>query len=200
MPSEIKTAHSGDAHEIHYCELDWHSNKRCVQFCSCSDAGYKRVCASIYVHGVPYEEATRFDPSSVVPVLLEMLANPQEERYWPNIVITLGMLGDERAVEPLIRFVAEGVGQLSRDQFVAKTSAVASLGYIVNKSNSDRALTYLTEGIDPEVWSRRGINWSSPFHASEVGRNGQLITMSILGLGLSGNSRAAEVLRSLRTP
>ena len=152
----------------------------------------------IYIEGVPYEEVTRFNPSTAAPVLLEMLENPQEEGYWTNVVVTLGMLGDERAVEPLIRFVEEGVGQLSRDQYAAKTSAVMSLGYIVNKSKSARALSYLTEGIDPDIWSRR-VNWSSPYHSSEVGRNQQLITMSILGLGLTGHPQAAEFLRSLRT-
>lgn len=57
----------------------------------------------VYIEGVPYEEVIRFDPATSVPVLLEMLTDANEDEYWTNIVITLGMLGDERAVDPLIR-------------------------------------------------------------------------------------------------
>ncbi|MGH7166213.1 MAG: hypothetical protein ACREIS_11890, partial [Nitrospiraceae bacterium] len=48
-----------------------------------------------FIHGVPYEGASRYD-GSAVPVLLHMLEDPKEEPYWANIVITLGMIGDER--------------------------------------------------------------------------------------------------------
>jgi hypothetical protein len=34
-----------------------------------------------------------------MPNPIDMLADPAEVEYWPNIVVTLGMLGDERAVD-----------------------------------------------------------------------------------------------------
>jgi hypothetical protein len=46
------------------------------------------------------------------------------------------------------------------------------------------------------MWKQRGIEWTSPYHPIQLEIYRQLVTMSILGLGLSGNSRAAEVLRS----
>jgi HEAT repeat protein len=153
----------------------------------------------IYIEGVPYEEAIRFDPGSAVPILLEMLADPKEEEYWPNIVVTLGMLGDERAVDPLIQFLKENSGRtLSNSAYRAKTSVVMSLGYIVNKNGSRKALEFLIESVDPEIWTRRGIIWKSPHHRTEADRNQQLTIMSILGLALSGNQRALMILRSLR--
>jgi HEAT repeat protein len=98
----------------------------------------------VYIEGVPFEEVQKFDKATAAPVLLKMLEDAREEKYWPNIVVTLGMLGDARAVEPLIQFVEKGSpGTLSHARYIAKTSAVMSLGYIVNKSKSDKALSYL---------------------------------------------------------
>jgi hypothetical protein len=153
----------------------------------------------IYIEGVPYEEAIRFDPAGAVPILLGMLADPREEKYWPNIVVTLGMLGDERAVDPLIQFLKEkATGPLSHSRYIAKTSVVMALGYIVNKNASKKALEFLIDSVDPVVWTRRGIVWKSPHHRTEAERNQQLSIMSILGLGLSGNHTALKFLRSLR--
>src|SRR3954470_18164242 len=82
-----------------------------------------------FIHGVPYEAASKFKPSDV-PILLALLADPAAEAQWANVVSTLGMIGDAQAVGPLIAFVASGQGQLSPVQYTAKTSAVMALGYI----------------------------------------------------------------------
>jgi hypothetical protein len=162
----------------------------------------KNFVRQIYFEGVPYEEATSFDSTSSVPILLDMLADSAEEEYWPNIVITLGMLGDERAVAPLIRFLEQDDAgkRLSRPHFVAKTGVLMSLGYLINKSGSQTALTYLTDSVRPGVWRERQLKWVSPHHANEDGRNLQLSTMAILGLALSAHPSAAQTLRSLQKP
>jgi HEAT repeat protein len=130
-----------------------------------------------------------------------MLAEPREEKYWPNIVVTLGMLGDERALDPLIQFLEEDAAvPLSHSRYIAKTSVVMALGYIVNKNGNKKALEFLIESIDPVVWTQRGIAWKSPYHRTEAARNQQLSIMSILGLALSGNQTALKILRSLRVP
>ncbi|HWM93103.1 MAG TPA: hypothetical protein VN493_20235 [Thermoanaerobaculia bacterium] len=155
----------------------------------------------LYIHGVPYEEASRFDAETTVPVLLAMLADPEEEQLWPNIVVTLGMIGDERAVEPLIEFLQQEVeGTLSHNHYIAKSSVVMSLGYVINRTGSRRALDFLVESADPETWSHRSLFWASPYHGTDAERDRQLATMSILGLGLSGHPEAAEVLRTLPGP
>jgi len=103
----------------------------------------------IYVHGIPFEEANRYD-ASVAPTLLKMLNDPKEQDYWSNIVTTLGIIGDENAVEPMIEFIEKGkAGALTRSQRQAKKSAIMSLGYLINKSGNQKALDYLTTNMTP---------------------------------------------------
>jgi HEAT repeat protein len=103
-----------------------------------------------YMEGIPYNQVQRMSPSLALPVLIKMLDDPRDEQYWTNIVVTLGMLGDGRAVNPLINFItrSEERSELSPPQAEAKTSAVMSLGYIVNKTGNRQALTFLAEGVD----------------------------------------------------
>jgi hypothetical protein len=97
----------------------------------------------LFIHGVPYEESIRYGPN-VIPTLLEMLADPREERAWPNIVIVLGMLGDDRALTPLISFIEQNPGgRLDYNRYEAKKNAIFALGYLVNKSGNQQALAYL---------------------------------------------------------
>jgi hypothetical protein len=151
----------------------------------------------IYVEGLPYEDAARYGPEAVA-TLEQMLGDPAEQVYWPNIVITLGVIGDDRAVDRLLRFVnAPEERQLSDNEFRAVTSAIMALGYAVNRTGNQKALAFLKESVDPAVWTQR-IRWKSPFHGSEEARNFQLSTSAVLALGLSGNASAAETLRSLQ--
>lgn len=155
-----------------------------------------------YIGGVPYTEVAKMSTGEAMPVLLEMLNDPLEEEYLPNIVVTLGMLGDDRTVAPLIGFISrpESRWELSRSQSTAKTSAVMALGYIVNKTGNAQALAYLEEGINPQVWEGRNLQWTSDFYPSTVERNNQMAIMSILGLGVSGNPEAGKILRELQQP
>ena len=155
-----------------------------------------------YIEGIPFNEVQRMSPSLALPVLIKMLDDSRDEQYWTNIVVTLGMLGDSRAVDPLINFItrSEERSELSPPQAVAKTSAVMSLGYIVNKTGKGQALTFLAEGIDPQVWENRNIQWSSSLYPSMRERNTQLATMSILGLAISGRPEAKKILRDLQHP
>jgi hypothetical protein len=151
----------------------------------------------IYVEGLPYEEAARYGPEAV-PALEQMLSDAAEQVYWPNIVITLGAIGDERAVDRLLQFVnPPGERQLSDNEFRAVTSAIIALGYAVNRTGNQKALAFLRESVDPSVWAQRS-RWKSPFHASDEARNFQLSTSAILALGLTGNASAADTLRSLQ--
>jgi len=68
----------------------------------------KEFVRRIFIEGVPYEEARKYGPTDV-PTLLKMLADPKEEAYRTNIVVTLGIIGDERAVDPLIAFLGQDV-------------------------------------------------------------------------------------------
>ncbi|MCP4265570.1 MAG: hypothetical protein GY777_08345 [Candidatus Brocadiaceae bacterium] len=150
-----------------------------------------------YFHGVPYQEASKYG-SDVVPVLLEMLDDPTEKEFWANEVITLCIIGDEKAVDPIIAFINKNAqGEISESHYTAKTSAIMALGYLINKSGSKKALEYLKECINPGVWTERKLSWRSPYQASVDDRDEHLSTMAVLGLALSGNP---EALRSLQQP
>jgi hypothetical protein len=154
----------------------------------------------VFIHGVPYEEASRYD-SSVVPTLLEMLNNPAEKAHWPNIVVVLGMIGDERAVDPLISFIeADYSGDLSTELYRAKTAALMALGYIINKTGNRKALSYLMSSLHPETWGARDVVGIAPFQGDTAERNTDFSKHAILGLALSGHPEAAQALRSLQQP
>lgn len=100
-------------------------------------------------------------------------------------------------MDPLISFVNRAVsGTLSASEYVAKTSALMSLGYLVNRSNNLQALTYLIDSLTPETWVTRKLSWASPYHATEADRNQQLTAMAVMGLALSGHPLARTALLS----
>jgi hypothetical protein len=147
-----------------------------------------------FVHGVPYEQASRFTAPDAT-ILLGMLGDDRERAFWPNIAVTLSIIGDERAVDPLIAFVSREVsGTLSASEYAAKTGALMSLGYLVNRSNNLKALTYLIDSLTPGVWGTRKLIWVSPYHATEAARDQQLTAMAVMGLALSGHPLARTAL------
>lgn len=155
----------------------------------------------IYYQGVPYEEANAYDPE-VVPTLLEMLNDTTETTYWANIAVTLAIIGDERAVDPLIAFIESGAeGTVDDAVYRAKSSAVMALGYLINKTGNQAALDYLVASLNPEVWeTQRDVGFRGEFQASTDERDANLSTMAMLGLALSGRPEAAEALRNVPTP
>ena len=150
----------------------------------------------IYVEGVPYEKANAFD-AEAVPILLEMLADRDESPYWANVTVTLCIIGDESAVDPLIEFIKKDDGTISDEVYRAKSSTVMALGYLINKTGNETALTYLIDSLDPQAWTRRGVRYRGRFQASTEARDTQLSTMAMLGLALSGRPEAAEALRNV---
>lgn len=153
-----------------------------------------------FIESVPYEQARQYD-ASAVPVLLQLLADAREEPYWSNIALTLGFVGDQRAVDALIAFLGTGSQQqLSRAHYSAKVASLFALGYLVNRTKSPRGLAYLRESVDPAVWRTRGVTWTSPFHPSGDARDLHLTAMAIAGLGLTGDATAAQTLQSLQQP
>ena len=153
-----------------------------------------------FVHGVPYATASQYGPEAV-PKLLAMLNDPQEKDHWATIGITLGMIGDARSVDALIAFVEEGGdSRPSPTHYRAKTSVLMALGYLINKSGSQKAIDYLTSYIKPSGAGERPMPGRGAFQPSLEAGDAQLSTMAILGLGLSGHPTAKEALHSLQRP
>ncbi|MBT97536.1 MAG: hypothetical protein CL902_02785 [Dehalococcoidia bacterium] len=155
-----------------------------------------------YIHGLPYAEAQSFT-SSDIDILASMLENPVETAAWPNIVGTLGAIGDDEAFSPLIGFFITGSGVLTPSNYAAKTSVPMALGYLLNQTDTDSVYTqiifnYLNSGLDPEVWSALGISWTSPFGLTSEEERDQLVVVSVMGLALSGTAQANSALREFQ--
>ena len=153
-----------------------------------------------FVRGVPYEEALKYSEKQV-PGLLLMLSDAANINYWSNIVVTLGIIGDERALPPLMELIkADHEGVLSAELYTAKTSATMALGYLINKSGNREALNFLKDSLNPHSWNESQPGWDSPFHQGNAGRNIQLSFVAVLGLALSGHPEAVEALQGLKAP
>lgn len=150
-----------------------------------------------FIHGVPYELAVKYS-SEDVPKLVAMLKDRSEEPYWANIVTVLGIIGDERAFDAMVEFIERDREDISAAHYRAKTVAVMSLGYLINKTGNKKAIDYLRRGVEPEIWATRLGSNITLYHSNIAERNNDLAKYAILGLALSGNSEAARALQSLQ--
>jgi HEAT repeat protein len=168
----------------------------CSQLPGQQDKAIRDFVHTTYIEGVPYLEATRFT-SAAVPTLLTMLSDTTEQQYWPNIVVTIGMIGTEKDADSLISFIHSGdTHTLDPQVYRAKRAAVIALGYVANRNPKGRAARYLIDGADPRAWPAR-VRWTSPFHKSAIDRDLRLAQASLLGLALSGTPEAEKALRGL---
>ena len=78
------------------------------------DQDIRAFVQQIYYQGVPYAEANAYG-ADAVPTLLEMLVDSTQADYWANVVVTLCIIGDERAVQPVIDFIESGAEGESSD-------------------------------------------------------------------------------------
>jgi hypothetical protein len=149
-----------------------------------------------YIHGIPYKQASSF-PADVVPLLLDMLQDPKEEQYTANIVLTLGMIGDDRALRPLLDLFMQGSGQLSEQDFKIKKYTLLSLGYLLNKGERREGFELLRQTLDIESLYKI-VSWTNPPTISEEDAKSQLTKMAIWGLALSGKPDAKEMFSPVK--
>jgi hypothetical protein len=148
-----------------------------------------------YAEGIPFEVASSYSREDAQK-LIAMLESPDEKPYLTNIVVTLGMIGDPAAVQPLRSFIEKGEGYIDPQTLRAKTSALIALGYVVNRHNDESALTYLAQGLNPKNWRDKNLKWTLRGAEDAEQRNISLIKASALGLGISGTPEAATALNS----
>lgn len=160
----------------------------------------KNFVSGVYAEGVPYDQASQLDSDVALPILKQVLSDPRAEKHWANAAVITGMIGHDKGADLLIDFITrrETKAKLSRAQTVSKTSAVMSLGYIVNKTGNRKALEFLKTGVDPEAWEVRKLPWTGEFYRTPAEQNNHLAGVAVLGLGLSGNTEAAQTLLSLQ--
>lgn len=151
----------------------------------------------IYVHGLPYAEASSYGKENV-PVLLRMLNDPSEAPYWANVVALLCIIGDADVFDPLSEFFRRGDGRLTIEQYRAKRSVLMSLGYLINRTKSEKALDFLRRGLDPAAWNAL-VRWRTPYHPGVQDTNLRLTELSIIGLALAGTPESGRALQTVRS-
>jgi hypothetical protein len=154
-----------------------------------------------YAHGVPFDEAKAFG-ESVLPRLRTMLSDQKYMDFWSNVVIVMGINGKKETFKHLRSHLErKGEGVLELGDYNSRIHALAAMGYLANKlaSNSGDAVKYLKNGVDPNTWKKKKIKWRSPTHRlpSEQNVIDDLVTQSVLGLALSGQSAAEVVLSEI---
>ena len=151
----------------------------------------------IYTHGFPYSKAKELNRNSV-GALLEMLRDPADKPYWVNIVSALGIIGDEKAVEPLIAFLERDVrGEVDSRTVSAFVEVPRALGHIAG-NGSKKALTYLLENATLESWGRKNLPWTYGDKPGTAVFATGLYTSVIVSLGISAQPGAIARLEGMK--
>ena len=140
--------------------------------------------------------------ATVVPGLIAALNSDAQEENWAMNAHLLGQMGDESAVEVLIAFIRKGTTEsISEAHDDARHAAFRSLGFLIKRTGSERALDYLIGGLTPGVWREREVKGIAPDADSYAEYDLRLSTYAVSGLAESGHPRAGEALRTLlRSP
>lgn len=152
-----------------------------------------------YFEGVPFDKVQEYG-STVVPQLLEMLKDQREKPHWSNIVVTLGMIGDIKAFDPMVAFIEKNSPIQTEQHYNARTNAILSLGYLLNATNNDRILDYLKNSLSPDIWNKRKIEGTAKYQSNAAERNLDYSKYAIFGLALAGTPKAKEVLETMSQP
>jgi hypothetical protein len=149
-----------------------------------------------YIEGVPYLKARALG-AQAIPILQGLLADPLEEEFWPTIVMTMGFIGDEAAVDALIDFLENRFErEVSIDQFRALLVVNSALGHIAGEGSA-RALDYLAESCYVGTWQEKNLRWSYGTYSGE--RLAVLLAkIGVNGLSFSGTERAHQIMSDLQ--
>ena len=152
---------------------------------------------SVYIHGLPYDAATRYT-SDDAGILTEMLQNSENAIYWPNVTMVLGIIAAEGTVESLIDFIHghDGPVEWSSTMYRGRVSALAGLGYVVNKTKNKKALDYLLASVRPTIWHERNMPWLMVREDADR-RALDMSSSAVLALALTGHAAAVRKLNEL---
>lgn len=147
----------------------------------------------LYFHGVPYEPARQFGPEAV-PLLLDMLADPANELYATNIVVTLGFIGQPTARPALLDYLTQTAGEVSLAQFQGLRSVPYALAHLAYQGDAE-SLVFLLAASDPAYWSNNPLPWSYQGQPQAA----ELYQQTLLALGVSGLPQAQARLTEIAT-
>ncbi|QOY93024.1 hypothetical protein IM543_15705 [Massilia sp. UMI-21] len=163
-----------------------------------------------WIEGVPWELASQFVEADA-RLLLDWLVNEpeQHEEFLTQIVATLGYIGSEIAVGPLIDFV-QGP-RAGRAVFNAKNTALIRLGDLANRTGSRAALDFLARVAGDMGTARALATPQATVEAAAAAKAGpdvvaptldtlgaELAVAATFGLALAGTAQSQQAVEALR--
>ncbi len=96
---------------------------------------------SVHPHGVSVSSAIQYREINInssndnVGKLLKMLKEENEKTYWPNVVVTLGLIADPLAIPEMIEFIEKLERKTKIDYFESRalSNALWALGLAINE-------------------------------------------------------------------
>lgn len=162
-----------------------------------------------WVEGVPYELASQYGEADALELLDWLVKEPERHaEFLPQIVATLGYIGAEVAVQPLIDFVKSP--RSGRVVFNAKNIALIRLGDLANRSKSKPALDFLTLVARDIALARSLAAPQAAFEQQSAVKAGvtaqsaetlaaELAVAATFGLALSGSEAARRTVEALQS-
>jgi len=160
-----------------------------------------------WIAGIPYLAASQYTEEDAKLLLEWLVKEPEKhEEFLPEIVTTLGFIGSEIAVQPMIDFVHSA--RASKAVFNAKNAALIHLGDLVNKSGSKLALDFLTKIATDQEAAKTATVSRATIAAAEAAVAGvaaqgmeelaaELAVSATFGLALAGKPEAEQTLAGL---
>jgi hypothetical protein len=139
----------------------------------------KDLVSRNHTHGLDINEIRKFS-SEDLGELRNMLANPHAQRFWPNVILVLGVLGNQKDAKLLIDLLKR-TPLADEQSYRARLGVPIALAYQLEKTDSSQAAKYLRKGVNPEFWQKKRIRLA----ASETEEDSaqQLAKTTILSLG-----------------
>lgn len=154
---------------------------------------------TLYIHGLPIADAqARFDVSDV-PGLLGLLDDPAEEKYLRNIVMMLGLVGDERATAALINYLDTApVGLITQGRFKGISLALPALGFLAGRGDADALRFLIARADSPSAWSGNRLRWTLATAPTDYLPH-YMTKMAIQGLSIASTAEADTALQGLQS-
>lgn len=150
------------------------------------DLRVEEFVATVHSQGTPYVEREWFEDGAQAKLLsILKTAGADKKRWLPNVVLTLGYIGDETVIPTLIEF-AKSPPSANIDVRKAQECVPFALGCIVARTGNRKALQFLTELL----------------RAYMQGSQTEDILMTrvvIVALGMTGQKKAAAELDKLKS-
>lgn len=183
--------------------------------CSCGAGGLalpadvRDFVSQHWIEGVPWELASQYGEKDA-RLLLDWLVNEpeQHEEFLTQIVATLGYIGSEIAVQPMIDFVESP--RAGRAVFNARNTALLRLGDLANRSGSRAALDFLARVAGDMDLARTlaAPQASAELQAAKAAQDvvapgldtlaAELAVSATFGLALAGTAQSQQAVEALK--